>query len=330
MNKIINEFEYIANKSLDNNEGIHVIFLADLKENNKHYYFVCSEDNEFQVKHIILPSDYKFENISSKLFKKKYVKKLKLAGDRRLRSLINYCYNYEVSEEGLLLAEKKKTPKFYCYLPINNRFYEFDDTSEKEINNGFYDFINYLLIYSHIDNNYFNRKDLENETLIQLAALLDDEIAYHMELNSNKKSLKIRKKFNKDLIKKQYNKTCDDLCSMMSNYELVMTILITDYVHLIAGAINKIKPETLNWDGILKNKKIKYENIYNLINNKQFVNDTPLTIIEKEKIIDNLDINHQIDIIMESLKNEEIMELASKTNNWNAKLNIMKYIHGDE
>ena len=50
MNKIINEFEYIANKSLDNNEGIHVIFLADLKENNKHYYFVCSEDNEFTFK----------------------------------------------------------------------------------------------------------------------------------------------------------------------------------------------------------------------------------------------------------------------------------------
>ena len=117
---------------------------------------------------------------------------------------------------------------------------------------------------------------------------------------------------------------------MMNNYELVMTMIITDNVYQIGDALGKIKPEYLNWDGILKSKKLKFDNIINLVSNKDFVYNTILSDVEKEKIIENLDIDHQITMIMENLKNEEIMELVSKTNNWNVKLYIMKYIHSEE
>ena len=326
MNKIINEFEYLANKIIDDKEGIYLIFLASLLENGKHYYFICSKNDKLKIKHVFLENNCKFDNIKD--FRKKYLNNIKISNsERRIRSLIDYAFNYDFENENIIYNNEGS---FYCFLPSNNKFLSFPLESLNVKDNGFYDFINYLFIYSNLDNNYFKRKENEHQNIMDKAILLDDKIAYYIKNNSSNIKYRFNKKMNKEKYLKPFIKECNDLCSMMSNYELVLIMTITDYVYMIGNAINKIKPENLYWEGILNNKKIRYENIYNLINNKEFIYNTNLTDDEKENIIKNLEIDHQINMIMENMNNKEIMELASKTNNWNAKLSIMKYIHDEE
>ena len=324
MNKIINEFEYLANIVLDNDDELFTILKAEIEEN--HYYFVCAKKNKYEVKHVVLNKDYDFDNYNKGKFD---IEKMKFKKDRRIRSLINYSFNYEITEEGLITTSNKKGPKFYVYVPFNNHFFGFDDVSESEKNNEFYNYINYLFLYSDIENKYFYRLDSDNLEPLDEVVILDDEISYYLEKNVSNKRFK--SKNIKNILKKtDYIKRCKDLCSMMCNNDLIITMIVTDYVSILGEAINKIRPEILDWQGIKKSKKIRFDNIFNLISNKTFILESLLTDPEKEKIIKNLDIDHQVDMIMDCLNNEEILELASKTNNWNAKLSIMKFIHSNK
>ncbi len=318
MDDIINEYEQIANKYINKNDGIYLIFSTGFINEIKHYYFVLNSDNNSVVKHI-------FINKKDNKINKKNIKELKnVKNNRRLISLINYTFNYEVKNYQ---QNEIREDSFFCFLPSNNIFYTFNNESDDIINNGFYDFINYLLVYSGISNYQYKRKEIKDESVLQLMIMLDDEITYNIEKNNKSK---IQRKINYEKYKRLYTKTCVDLCSMMNNYELIMCISVTDYVYLFASCINRIKPEILDWEKLRTKKKDKFDNIINLISNKEFIYNLNITNEEKENIINNLEIDHQIDLIMGLMTNNEIMELSKKTNNWNAKLSIMKYIHKEE
>ena len=192
MDKIMHEYEQIANMVLDKNEGIFIIVSTSFLNDIKHYYFICSNKDKTRVKHVFIRKGEGIENIR----KNKNLKVLKtLPNSRRLSSLINYCFNYEFDTEEKNEFDKK-SPKFYCYIPNNNKFYTFSEKCEISEQNGFYDLINYLFIYSKVENNYFYRKEIENENLFQLTVMLDDEITYNMERPNKKNRFSIEKKIN--------------------------------------------------------------------------------------------------------------------------------------
>ena len=323
MEKIIHEYESLANVILEEKEGIYIILSTSYLKGLKHYYFICSNKDKTIVKHIFLEKNTAID----KKIKKKNMEILSLSNsNRRLISLMNFCFNYEMKESSI----DTKGNKFYCYLPKNNSIYGFGETCDNEIENGFYDFINYLLIHSKIFDKFFFRKEVEDDNIFQLSVMLDDEMTYNMESSLENRKLPFFKGFYYEIMRKKYSEVCDDLCSMMTNYELVMTTALTDYVYLVGNTLERLKPEVLNWDEIKKNKKAKFDNIINLISNKDYIYGLNMSDEEKEKAISKLDIDHQIELIMKLMKNDEILELSRKTNNWNAKLNIMKYIHSDK
>ena len=171
MNKIVNEFEYLANIVLDDDDNLFTILKAELEDN--HYYFVCAKKDKYEVRHVVLNKDFKFDNYKNSKFN---IEIIKFKKDRRIRSFINYAFNYEITEEGLITTSNKKGPKFYVYVPFNNHFFGFDDVSEDIKNNEFYNYINYLLLYSSIENNYFYRLDSDNLLPLDEAVSLDDEV----------------------------------------------------------------------------------------------------------------------------------------------------------
>ena len=329
MNKNINEFEYIANKIIDEKEGIFTIFKANLQDGYKHYYFICENGNNNKyIKYLKIEKEFDFTEINKKIFKKRYLRIIKLDNyGRRLDSFINFCFNYDHNNNEAPVINNKNKPNFCIFLPSNNKYYEFGEECDKEEYLGYYDFIKYLLAYSNIENKYFKEKEFDNKTVLRVTAILDDDITY--DLKTYSRNL-LFDRINKEKVYKEYYKFCNDVCSMMTNYELILTINVTDNVSIIGKCVEKIRPEQLDWNHIKKNKITKMKAIYDLISNKNFVLGLNITDSEKEEIIKRLDVDHQINMILESMSNEEIVELANKTNNWNAKLNIMKYIHSEK
>lgn len=322
--KIIDELEFIVDKILKDDEVIYLMFSIKNVEELNHYYFLCDKKGEYEVYHVSLDKEFKF-GIDDKIDKDS-VKKLFLTGGfSRLKSLISYAFNYDVIRDGEIECNKTKKPKFYCFIPGIDKFYSFNETCKNVAYNGFYDFINYLLIYSNIENKYFTRSD-KDKSIFDSAIVLDDEITLFMNKNQTGRSFSFEHKINDEWKRTGYSEKCNDLCSMMDNYNLIAIICFTDYVFDVGNAINKLKPESFDWETIRIDKNERLRALYKLTNNKDFILKRNLSVTIIKEILDRLDIDHQIDMVLKCMTNEEIYELSNETKNWNVKLDLMKYI----
>lgn len=312
--------ESILKLIMDKNEAVYHMIYISLLNGKDYFYYVFSKRNGFVIKYVCLDKNYSLDKINNVDFRKKYMKKILLKNEyNRLKSFINYVYNYQESNKEFDLYTINDNI-FYVYIPAKDVVYSFNSKSTNYKYNAFYDLVNYLFSYSKLNINCFTRLN-NGKSIFDRCIVLDDEITKYV--NKNKIKLDELKKTN-------YPDLCNDICSMMNNYDLISCICFCDYVYILGDAIKKIVREPFDWVTLLYDKNVRREVFINLINNKEFILTRDLTNDKKELILKNADIDHQITMLLNIMTNEEIIDLSNQTHNWNVKLDLMKYINSSK
>lgn len=319
----ISRLEFIVKQILPKDEAIYIMFCTKNIGKLDHYYFICNKKEEIVIRHVTLNSDYEFT--IGNVIPKNSIEIVNLISKVRIKSLLSYSFNYDINKDGNIVYDEDDKPMFYCFLPGIDRFYSFGSKSEKIIYNGFYDFLNYLFVCSEVNNDTFKRNS-DDKSIFDSFMVLDDEINKYLIDNKPSRNTPLEKRITKMLKETNYKEKCDDLTSMMDNYNLIASICFTDYIPKIGNSFEKLKPEKYNWDVIRNNHEERLKAFYAIVNNKDFILTRDTTIDNKNEIIKRLEIDHQIDLVLKCMSNEEIMELTKETKNWNVKLDLMKYI----
>ena len=324
MNDIFDEINYLLDNYIDKEKVNSVIKIENIND-EVHYYIICkNKKDKIEIKHFITNDKISLEN------KKSYNGTLFLTGGEiKIRTLIDHISEYNVNKCGLPVCSKRKGPKFYIGLLHNDTVYSFDKKNTNVDYIYFYDLANYLLIYSGFEKNqlFTNVKD---DSIMCKAVELDNEIAIFMKKHETGRKNSLELKLNKEWKNTDFTKKCKDLTSKMNNYELINTIIFTEYLCQVGDSVDLIKKEIINNKLVKNDSKYRKTHLYRIVNFMNYVYSLRLPEELENKIIERLGLNEIIDLILSSMTNKEINDEIHETSDFNVKLKLMQYIKEDK
>lgn len=324
MDNLYEDFSYLLDNFIDKEKVNSIVKIENINDED-HYYIICkNKKNKMIIKHFVFNDEHKLDY--DKFDKKCYKGDLFLSGgEKRLKTLLLFVNDYNPNECGIPRASKRKGTKFYIGFLSNNNIYGFDKKNNNDDYLYFYELANYLLIYSG-----FEEKDLfKNIYLgdtVSDAVNLDIEISIFMKKHETGRNYSFEKKINELWGSTGYQERCKELVDKMNNFELVKTLVCTDYVSQVGNIIDHLRPEYINEKYVKNDSKYRKNTLYKFLSIFDFIYDLDLTEEEKKEIISRIKIVEYIDEILNNMSNEEIYEEVKHTKDYNFKLDLMKYI----
>ena len=318
MNDIFDEINYLLDNYIDKEKVNSVIKIENIND-EVHYYIICkNKKDKIEIKHFITNDKISLEN------KKSYNGTLFLTGGEiKIRTLIDHISEYNVNKCGLPVCSKRKGPKFYIGLLHNDTVYSFDKKNTNVDYIYFYDLANYLLIYSGFEKNqlFTNVKD---DSIMCKAVELDNEIAIFMKKHETGRKNSLELKLNKEWKNTDFTKKCKDLTSKMNNYELINTIIFTEYLCQVGDSVDLLKKEIINNKYVRNDSNYRKKKLYILVDNMNYIYSLGLPENLENKIIEKTGLNEAIDLILNSMTNKELNDEIHETSDFNVKLKLMQ------
>ena len=313
---ILDRMEFIANKILNNRDGLIAILVARNVEKQDYYYYIVGDDNNnLKVKHAIIPSTCNLEKEYEKKFDKGI---MNLNGsDEMLNIHLFEAYHSDLAKSVIdeNINSKGKNQCFFCFFPgADSNVLSFNSKTENVEYEPFYELINYLLLYSKVEKKKLFK--LENDdykkTNKYKAMELEKEIVEFMKKYETGRKNSLELKLNKEWKNTDFQKRANELCQQMTNNDLLFIVLYTEYLYQIVDIEKYIHKIELNYDDIIYNHPDDISKIYlDLLEQKNHILDLGLNEYYTKIFIDDVQINYYLDLLLKVMPNNQIMKIAT-------------------
>ena len=312
---VLDRMEFIANKILNNRDGLIAILVASNIKKNDYYYYIVNVDDSLKVKYAIIPSKCNLE----KDYDKKYDKGvMKLNGSDEMLNLHLFdAYHSDLAKTVIdeNINSKKNDQYFFCFFPgAESNVLSFSLKTDNVEYEPFYELINYLLLYSKVEKNKLFK--LENEdyknTNKYKAMELEKEIVEFMKKFETGRNYSFEHKLNKEWKKTDFQKRADELCKQMTNNDLLFIVLYTEYLCQIVDVEKYVHKFELNYDDIIYNHPEDISNIYlELLEQKNHILSLGLNDHYNKIFIEDVQIEYYLDLLLKVMPNNQIIKIAT-------------------
>ena len=181
----------------------------------------------------------------------------------------------------------------------------------------------------YIDPGYIKGTDKMLDSIIELDIKLIDFLDKY---SSGKKSDYKEKELNKQwkMHSKEFTEEADRIFSKMNNEQLLLSLLSTEQICHIVDIFSYFKPFMINIDFLIKNPEHLPEAYYATIANYNNLKEMSINSDYFEKLKDQNYFNKIEYFILSNMSNEQLMDLATKSNDWLEKLYLYGYLNKDD
>ena len=313
---ILDRMEFIANKILNNRDGIIAILVAKNIDNNDYYYYIVGDDdNNLKVKHAIIPSNCDLEKEYEKSFYKGIMNLN--GGDEMLNIHLFGAYHSDLAKSVIdeNINSEDNSQSFFVFFPgANSNVLSFGLETDKVDYEPFYELINYLLLYSNIEREKLFKLENENykNTNRYKAMELEKEIVEFMKKYETGRKNSFEFKLNKEWVKTDFTKRADELCQNMTNDDLLFVVLYTEYLHQIVDVSKYIHKIELDYDDIIYNHPENIYKIYlDLLDQKNHILDLNLNDKYTKIFIEDAQIDYYLDLLLKVMPNNQIIKIST-------------------
>ena len=313
---ILDRMEFIANKILNNRDGLIAILVARNIENNDYYYYIVDDDNNsLKVKNAIIPSNCDLEKEYEKKFDNGV---MNLNGSDDMLNIHFFdAYHSDLAKTVIdeNINNKENNQCFFCFFPgAESNVLSFGLKTDNIQFEPFYELINYLLLYSKVEKNKLFK--LENDdyknTNKYKALELEKEIVEFMKKNETGRKNSSESKLNKEWKNTDFQERANELCKKMTNKDLLFIVLYTEYLYQIVDITKYIHKIELNYDDIIYNHPNDISKIYlDLLEQKNYILDLGLNDYFTKIFIDDVQINYYLDVLLKVMPNNQIIKIST-------------------
>ena len=313
---ILDRMEFVANKILNNRDGLIAILVARNIENNDYYYYIVDDDNNsLKVKNAIIPSNCDLEKEYEKKFDNGV---MNLNGSDDMLNIHFFdAYHSDLAKTVIdeNINNKENNQCFFCFFPgAESNVLSFGLKTDNIQFEPFYELINYLLLYSKVEKNKLFK--LENDdyknTNKYKALELEKEIVEFMKKNETGRKNSSESKLNKEWKNTDFQERANELCKKMTNKDLLFIVLYTEYLYQIVDITKYIHKIELNYDDIIYNHPNDISKIYlDLLEQKNYILDLGLNDYFTKIFIDDVQINYYLDVLLKVMPNNQIIKIST-------------------
>lgn len=312
--EIIDRMEFIANSILNNSDGIIEIILARNIQYYDYYFYVVSNDkNEIYVRYAKVPSEFKYDR---NLYKECNKGKIRFRGSNGvLRVHLHNTYNSKVVNTTTDDNYDDNKEHFFAYFPgLQSNVLSFNESTNNIDYIPFYNFVNYLLLNSHVPKNLLFKCDNEEykKTIRYLITELENEISEFMKKYESGRNYSFEIKLNKEWKHTNFVDKANILFSKMDNSDIIYTLMTTEYVYQIVDVGKYIKPFSYDYDGIIYyHSKEIIDYFIDLYKQKNYLINLGINKDYTELLLDKTRIDYYLNLFLTVMPNDQIIKLST-------------------